>query len=164
MYYFAYGSNMSHRRLRARVPSAVKLDNARLAGHRLRFHKRGRDGSAKCDAQCTGDPAHRVLGVVFDIATAEKPDLDRHEGVGQGYAITPVWVALANGGLIEAYTYTAILTDPTLLPYHWYKQHVLYGALENRLDAAYVQGIREITAIIDPDPARQAKELAIYRA
>ncbi|MGD8932595.1 MAG: gamma-glutamylcyclotransferase [Chromatiales bacterium] len=163
MYYFAYGSNMSHRRLRARVPSAVKLDNASLSGHRLRFQKRGRDGSAKCDAQRTGDPAHRVLGVVFNIAPGQKFDLDRHEGVGQGYAITPVRVALADGGLIEAYTYTAILIDPALLPYQWYKAHVLYGALENRLDTDYVQGIREIASIMDPDSAREARELAIYR-
>jgi hypothetical protein len=163
MHYFAYGSNMSHQRLRARVPSAVKLGNASLTGYRLRFHKRGRDGSAKCDAQRTGDPADRVLGVVFEILAEEKPELDRHEGVGQGYAITPVQVALSDDSLIAAYTYTATLIDPVLQPYAWYKEHVLRGALENRLDAGYVQGILAIAAIVDPDPGREARERAIYR-
>ena len=162
MYYFAYGSNMSYRRLCARVTSAVALSNASLSGYRLRFHKQGRDGSAKCDAQQTGDPAHRVLGVVYDIAAAQKPDLDRHEGVGQGYAITPVRLTLSDGGPIEAYTYTATRIDPQLRPYAWYKEHVLRGALENGLDARYVQDIRAIACLVDPDPKRQTRELAIY--
>ena len=116
MRYFAYGSNMSLRRLRARVPSAVKLDNASLYGHRLRFHKRGRDGSAKCDAQQSGDPSHRVQGVLFDIDPMEKPELDRHEGVGQGYAIKTVPLVLSDGSQALAYTYTATLIDPKLVP------------------------------------------------
>jgi hypothetical protein len=162
MYYFAYGSNMSLRRLRERVPSAVKQGNASLAGHVLRFHKRGRDGSAKCDAQQTGNPTHRVLGVIFDIDPAEKPELDRQEGLGRGYAIKSVQVLSADGRRIKAYTYTATLIDANLRPFAWYKEHVLRGALENRLEADYVQTIREITAVVDPDPDRQTRELAIY--
>ena len=163
MRYFAYGSNMSLRRLRARVASAVRLDNASLYGHRLRFHKRGRDGSAKCDAQQTGDPAHRVLGVVFEIAGAEKPDLDRYEGVGLGYVTQTVQLTLSNGDQLEAYTYIATLIDSALRPFAWYKEHVLRGALENHLDADYIQAIHHIAADIDPDPEREARELAIYR-
>ena len=163
MHYFAYGSNMSLRRLRARVPSAVKLSNASLSSHRLHFHKRGRDGSAKCDARQTDDPAHRVLGVVFEIAAAEKPELDQHEGVGQGYVTEKVRVVMADGCQVDAYTYIATLIDPALQPFGWYKEHVLRGALENRLDADYVQAIRNIDAVSDPDPLRKARELAIYR-
>ena len=48
--YFAYGSNLHPERLRERVPSAESLGVARLEAHVLRFHKRGRDGSGKCDA------------------------------------------------------------------------------------------------------------------
>ena len=163
MYYFAYGSNMSYKRLLARVPSAVKLGNASLSGHRLRFHKQGRDGSAKCDAHHTGIPSHRVLGVVFDIAPEEKPGLDRHEGLGQGYAIKAVRVSFEDGHRVEVYTYTATLIDTSLRPFHWYKEHVLKGAQENQLDAGYLRALREIESIADPDPARQARELAIYR-
>ena len=36
--YFAYGSNLSTPRLRARVPSARKLESAVLTHHRLVFH------------------------------------------------------------------------------------------------------------------------------
>ena len=47
--YFAYGSNMSSVRLRARVNSAQPLGVARLPGHRLRWHMHSLDGSGKCD-------------------------------------------------------------------------------------------------------------------
>ena len=82
---FSYGSNMSQRRLQARVPSARFMAVAELPGHRLRFHKSASDGSAKCNAEDTGNPEDRVIGVVYEIAATEKPDLDRHEALGFGY-------------------------------------------------------------------------------
>jgi len=163
MYYFAYGSNMSLRRLRARVPSAVNYGIASLYGHSLRFHKCGRDGSAKCDALLTREPSHRVLGVVYQIDPADRPGLDRHEGLGQGYAAKRVQLFLAGGERIEAFTYTATLTDPNLHPFTWYKEHVLRGALEHGLDADYIQSIREVDTRVDTDLEREARELAIYR-
>ena len=63
--YFAYGSNLHPARLAARTPSCHALGRAVLARHVLRFHKRGRDGSAKCDAWFTGDPTDRLYGVVY---------------------------------------------------------------------------------------------------
>jgi hypothetical protein len=48
--YFAYGSNMETARLRERMPSAKPLGVAKLSGHELRFHKRSKDGSGKCNA------------------------------------------------------------------------------------------------------------------
>ncbi len=164
MHYFAYGSNMSLRRLRARVPSAVKLDNATLFGHQLKFHKSSQDGSAKCDAHETLDPAHRVLGVVFEIAATDKPELDLKEGLGRGYTVKNVQVTLTGGRLIEAYTYAATLIDAGLKPYHWYKEHVVRGALENQLTAAYIQSIEALESIADPDRERHAAELLIYQS
>ena len=45
--YFAYGSNLSSPRLRARVPSARPEGVARLEGQRLALDKPGRDGTAR---------------------------------------------------------------------------------------------------------------------
>ena len=57
MYYFSYGSNMSIRRFRLRVPSAACIGSGILKGHELRFHKvSSRDGSAKCDVVVTASP------------------------------------------------------------------------------------------------------------
>lgn len=161
--YFAYGSNMSHARLQARVPSAVALTPAELTGHRLRFHKKGLDGSGKCDIEQTGDPADRVFGVVFDIAAAEKPRLDRKEGLGFGYNLKSVVVKTPGGDSLQAFVYYATRTDPTLHPFDWYKTHVLTGARENGLPADYVDAIAAIKAVADPKRQRRQRELALYR-
>ena len=70
--YFAYGSNMSSERLRARTPSATSLGRARLPGYTLRWHKLGRDGSGKCDIEPSNAPRAAVWGVLYEIDSAEK--------------------------------------------------------------------------------------------
>lgn len=160
--YFSYGSNMSLRRLRARVPVAQRFGVALLRSHRLRFHKRGRDGSAKCDAQHSGNPADRVLGVLFRLPVAGKALLDSYEGLGNGYRQKQVPVHLENGLVVHVMTYCATHIDPLLKPFSWYKTHVLTGAAENRLPPAYIGSIERVAAIDDPDPVRHAQELSIY--
>ena len=85
MNYFAYGSNMALDRLRQRVSSACFLGVYTLNKHDLRFHKVGRDNSAKCDAFYTGSDADVVEGVAFEVDPKEVVDLDRAEDLGKGY-------------------------------------------------------------------------------
>ncbi|MCG7995459.1 MAG: gamma-glutamylcyclotransferase [Candidatus Thiodiazotropha taylori] len=162
MLYFAYGSNMSSRRLRERVPSARFRSTATLEAHELRFHKRSRDGSAKCDALETHNPQHRVIGVVFEIAQAEKAELDRHEGLGYGYEEKQVSLLTGSAESLTAFTYYATHIDSLLKPYSWYKHHVLSGAREHQLPTTYLDRIERIEAIIDPNSARHVLEMAIY--
>ncbi|MDR9436957.1 MAG: gamma-glutamylcyclotransferase family protein [Thiohalophilus sp.] len=163
MYYFAYGSNMSTRRIMARAPSATKLSTAVLAGHRLAFHKiSDNDDTAKCDACVTGDATDCVHGVVFAIAEKDKPALDRAEGLGRGYAEKVVQVSLTDGNVVEAITYYAIRIDPALKPLDWYKSHVIRGAREHGLPEAYIRAIESVEHIEDADNERREKELSIY--
>lgn len=159
---FCYGSNMSQRRLQARVPSARFVAVAELPAHRLRFHKSAGDGSAKCDAEKTGNPEDRVIGVVYEIADAEKPDLDRHEALGFGYDEKQVELRSEMGNL-QAWVYYATRINDSLKPFHWYKDHVLIGARENGLPADYIARIEAVESIDDPRPERHGRELAIYR-
>lgn len=163
MIYFSYGSNMSLRRLQQRTPSAAVIEVAELIGHKLMFHKRGRDGSAKCDAAETGCLEDRVIGVLYEIQDSEKATLDLMEGLGNGYEEKAVVVKIPWGSVIEAQTYYATHIDASLKPYHWYKAHVLQGARENELPAPYVQIIESFASIADPNPERHDLELAIYR-
>lgn len=158
MNYFAYGSNMSLRRLQARVPAARPLGTAVLAGHALRFHKAGRDGSAKCDAFHTADVSDAIHGVLFHIDDAGKSVLDRVEGLGAGYDEKQVTLACGT----TAITYVATHIDEGLLPFHWYKQHVLVGAREARLPVDYVGLIECHPSREDPDAARHARETSIH--
>ncbi|GGC01905.1 hypothetical protein GCM10011352_30060 [Marinobacterium zhoushanense] len=162
MHYFAYGSNMSIARLRNRVPSAKRLGRYRLESHDLRFHKCGGDGSGKCDAFYTGNREHQVIGVLYHIDPLEKPALDRAEGLGVGYGEKQVVVVGPAGELIEANTYWAMMTDPQMKPFTWYLNHVLVGAHEVALPAPYVDRIRLIESVEDPDRERDALERAIH--
>ncbi|MCW9012971.1 MAG: gamma-glutamylcyclotransferase [Gammaproteobacteria bacterium] len=164
IHYFSYGSNMSIRRLLARVPSAKKADVGILEKHQLKFHKISKkDGSAKCDAYKTGNPEHKLYGVVFFIAEDEKPELDRNEGLGYGYEQKIVEILLNTGKTIDAFTYYATSISPELKPLDWYKEHVLRGARENDLPVEHIRSIEIIEHIEDSDPDRRDNELSIYR-
>jgi len=153
---------MSTPRLIARVPSARPVCTARLENHRLMFHKKGRDGSAKCDVEQTDDGEAGVYGVVFRILAAEKILLDEHEGLGRGYGEKPVLLCSGPESSLTAVTYFATHIDENLKPYHWYKEHVIRGAREHNLPPEYVQAIREIDSIADPDEQNHQDELSIY--
>jgi len=158
--YFAYGSNMSLRRLRhaERAPSAVLLGTASLAAYRLVFDKHGRDGSAKADCLPTGDTVDVVLGGLFVIDAAHRPALDRVES---GYTPTLVEVVSAQGPL-QALTYLAGDRHAGLQPYEWYLRHVVEGARELALPSPYLGLIEQVQARADEDAARAAREMALY--
>ncbi|MEE2023518.1 gamma-glutamylcyclotransferase family protein [Alkalimonas mucilaginosa] len=162
MLYFAYGSNLSLARLRQRVPSAERLGVYRLPGYQLRFHKASTDGSAKCDAFFTGDSSHQVFGAVYKMDPAERPVLDQAESLGTGYNAKQVWVQHSDGHSLEALIYYAIRIRDDVIPYDWYKHHVLVGAQEVQLPGYYLQSIEAVMAVPDPDCRRAAQEWAIH--
>jgi len=159
--YFAYGSNMSSRRLAARVSLSRAVSVAALRGHRLAFHKIGKDGSAKCDVASTGNPTDVVYGVLCAIPPSEKKPLDGIEGLGNGYAQKAVVVTSESGEEFEAVTYYATNIDASLKPRDWYVEHVLRGAREHGLPAEYIREIEAFESI--PDPENHEKEMAIYK-
>ena len=162
MRYFAYGSNMSTRRLKARIDSARRVSVAHLPRHELRWHKQGRDGSGKCDVHYTGDDRHVVIGVLFEIDKRDKLLLDRFEGLGNGYREQAIELFGSAGECWRAFTYQATLVDPAVLPYHWYKRHVLEGALEHGLPLHYIERLETVISRDDPDRKRHRHELQIY--
>jgi hypothetical protein len=162
MYYFAYGSNMSLPRLQQRVPSATALGVAVLQGHRLVFHKAGRDGSAKCDAAVSPRRSDSVHGVLCHMASRHKPRLDEAEGLGRGYEHKTINLQLTDGSIRVALTYYATDIDANLRPYSWYLEHVMRGAHAHRLPDFYTMAIAGVDTVQDPDQERHRMELAIY--
>lgn len=163
LFYFAYGSNMSSRRLRQRVPSARPLDVARLDGHRLAWHKQGRDGSGKCDI-APARPDDAVYGVVYVMDGAHRPHLDQAEGLGWGYELKHVELWLTGGESLTAFTYRAIRIDPSYVPYDWYRDHVLIGAREHNLPDHYVRLIENVPTFEDLDKRRERMERQLYES
>jgi len=163
IYYFAYGSNMSIKRLQSRVPSATAIDIATLYEHELKFHKHSTvDNSAKCDAKETNNIKDYIIGVVFELAKKEKYLLDHAEGLGQGYETKDVEVFFNKNKTVTAFTYYATLINPELKPYLWYKEHVVRGAIENNIPKAYINKLKTVQAIDDPDLSRHEFELSLY--
>ncbi|MCU7875164.1 MAG: gamma-glutamylcyclotransferase [Candidatus Thiodiazotropha sp. (ex Lucinoma borealis)] len=161
MLYFSYGSNMSTRRLIDRVPSAKFISVASLSEHKLKFHKKSKYGSAKCDAFRTNDSIDVMYGVIFEILASEKPALDEKEGINNGYEEKHVTVVSDSGEKFTVVTYYATNIDASLKPCDWYIEHVLRGAQEHGLPIAYIEEIKAIESI--PDPDNYEKEMQIYR-
>lgn len=160
MYYFAYGSNMSSRRLLARVPSAKSLGVAFLHGYEMNFSKPSHDGSAKCTIE--PDPHASTLGVIFKLPADQRYTLDRIEGQNFGYEVCDIQITTQSGETVQAFTYIGTDLDKQLKPYSWYKHHVIAGALEHGITTQYIDKIRSIEAIDDPDPERHQYEMSIY--
>lgn len=160
-HYFAYGSNMSVRRLQQRTPSAKLLGVAILDAHVLAFNKHSLiDGSAKCTIARSSSDC--VYGVLYRINTSELEILDSYEGRGRGYDRIFVDVKDAQGVQHRAQTYLGTRLLENIRPYSWYHHHVLVGAREARLPGDYIRAIENIAVIEDPDRDREAGELAIY--
>jgi cation transport regulator ChaC len=125
MKYFAYGSNMLEERLQSpkRVPDATFEATCSVRGYRLRFHKRSKDQSGKCNIVKTDSARDVVYGVVFEVPDDQLETLDSTEGVGQGYHHDyniPVQLADGTETPILAYVADSNAIDESLIPYEWY--------------------------------------------
>ncbi len=158
--YFAYGSNMLTERLAARCPSARVVGPARAEGHRLSFDKTGHGPSGKATLlPASGDV---VPGVLFEVAIAERGQLDEAEG--PGYARIEAFAVIDGRGEERvAMTYLAHphYLDRGLKPVDWYKALVVAGATQHGLDFAHREAIRTIEAIPDPEPDHPRRRAAI---
>ena len=153
MLYFAYGSNMSRARIEKRLGPCVLQGHAWLPGYGLRFHKRGADGSAKCDAwripQKSSDET--LHGVLHALDASQRERLDGFEGAG--YRVE--WVrALTKASYVRCFLYVTRpeAIDASLRPFAWYHTYVLEGAKENALPGAYIKRLEAVANQILEDP------------
>jgi len=165
--YFSYGSNMLSSRLKARTPSAIATGIGHIEGRLLNFDKISTDAagntSGKVTINRTSDAGARVWGVLYTISLDEMGALDAAEGVPTHYRQEDVQV-VTNKGTVTAKAYVAVQktpSDPTYLPYHWYKALVVAGAAEHHLPVGYTEWLRTFASQEDPDPIRRAEGEAI---
>lgn len=144
--YFAYGSNMLTSRLRERCKSAQPVGVATLPGYSLKWHKRSQDGSGKCDIVASDESAALVHGVLFEIDSSQKSNLDRAEGLGHGYTQADFTV-LRNLKAVKAIAYVATDIDASLKPFDWYHDYVVDGAIEHGLPDAYIAALKAVETV-----------------
>lgn len=160
MYYFAYGSNMLTARLAQRVPAVAPVGPARLAGHELRCHLRGGDGSGKCNVVEAGQQSV-VHGVLYQLDPSRLERLHAAEGPAYDFLTLPV---LTGAEAVEAAVYRgrSDWLDDSLIPFDWYMRFVVGGAREHGLPDDYVQWLAGITTRQDPDPDRAYTNWRIF--
>ena len=156
MRYAAYGSNLHPLRLGERLPSARLVGTGFLPDWSLRFHKLSKDRSGKCSIVSGDEGAYFAI---FDISDDDKLELDRIEGVGNGYGSTSLHIP--SFGDCATYIAEASHVDDALRPYDWYREFVLAGAAFHVFPADYVARIAAVRAIPDPDIERRARQWAL---
>ena len=156
MLYFGYGSNMPKARIEKRLGPVERLGAASLTGYTLRFHKRSKDGSGKCDALRTDNRDDRLWGALNRLSDEQVAKLDKCEG--PDYSRITVQVIFGKQ-TVDAALYVAKPDAVTseLHPFDWYKDLVLIGARELCLPIGYIETIEAVHDEPDPDPQRAAK-------
>ena len=150
-------------RLQERCPSAQFVGSAYVCGYELRFSKRSKDCSGKATIVESKGNHEKLYGALFQIEKAELPDLDKAEGSGYERRDDFVVVKMADNEEIEVTTYFAKpgATGEFLKPYGWYKQLVLWAAVQAKLPASYLAKLVAIEADRDTDCQRNNSALGL---
>ena len=143
--YFAYGANLDTVAMAQRCPRSRVLGPARLARHRFALIKEG-------FATVVRDPRGMVHGLLYDLAFADIPALDRYEDVAGGlYVKVTQPVLRANGGSARALLYVGRggeAADAHRQP--GYLEGVVAAATAVGLPDAYVAGLRSFVPGLTP--------------
>jgi gamma-glutamylcyclotransferase len=161
--YFAYGSNMLTERLRERCPSAKPLRIGTLKGYNLEFSKPSADRSGKGTIVKSSTIDAQVLGVLFEIASAERGRLDEAEGYRQGYDRRPDFAVdhLNDGTSAQATSYFATAFDRSLKSYDWYRALVIGGAKQHGLPKEWIADLERIAFSVDGELNRPNRLIAL---
>ena len=120
----------------------------------LRFNKKSDiDGSAKCNI---ADGGGGLYVAVYEIDLSEKTQLDRIEGLGDGYQETTICVP----GFGDCWIYLAEdhAIDESLQPVDWYKEMVILGCRYYEFPVEYLSQIEVAQAYSDNDVERRQEE------
>jgi len=96
--YFAYGSNMDRDMMARRCPRSKAVGPARLARHRLAVMREGW-------LTVVAAPGGAVHGLLWDLALADVPALDRYERVASSLYVKRFEPVLAAHGARRALVY-----------------------------------------------------------
>jgi len=142
-HYFAYGSNMSARRIRHRLGWAPSRIATVLPNYVLAFDKQSSDGGK---ANICFSSGNIVEGVLYFVRELDLLVLDEYEGVAeQQYVRQEFEVQDRAGHQIPAMAYIALNTGQESRPTREYLNYLLEG--EHLLSPEYVTRLEEIATL-----------------
>jgi len=131
--YFAYGSNMDQAAMLQRCPASKPLGIGRLMRHRFIIFDEGY-------ASVVRDPQRAVWGMVWDLALADVPALDRYESLSTGLYTKVIQPVVTEQGPRRAMVYVGRSTRPgAALP--GYMEGVIEAARHAGLPEDYVRSL-----------------------
>ncbi len=137
--YFAYGSNMDCAAMAARCPRSAPAGLARLPRHRFALMRQGY-------ATVVRDSRRDVWGLLWTLALADVPALDRWEEISRGlYSKTTQPVVRAGGAAVRALLYVGGPADPAGPPVPGtYGEGVVCAARDIGVPASYADELERI--------------------
>lgn len=159
--YFAYGANVHPGWLRRRAPTAVAMMPGELPGHRIMFHKRGRDGAGRSNAW-PAEVSDRLPGMLYRVQAQE---FARLGAAGAGYRADEVLIETSAGPL-TALTWRARPEEIEngLRPWDWYVALIRAGAALHGLPASHCRWLESVAVAVDPDRARAVAAFAVIES
>ncbi len=134
--YFSYGANMDRAAMAERCPRSTPLGAAALMRHRLAIMREGWLTVAR-------DAGARVHGVLWDLALADIPALDRFEGIADGLYVKATQPVVAPGGAKRALLYLGTNAGPGL-PRADYLRDVLAAARGWELPGEAIEALQRL--------------------
>jgi sulfite reductase (NADPH) flavoprotein alpha-component len=151
-YYFGYGSNLSVIALRAKGVVPLRSEPAILEGWRLTFNVPDFFPIEGGTGNIEPGPDDTVHGVLHACRDRDFASLDRLEALGVTYDRIVLSVMTYDGRRRSAYVYVGIAAnlDNHLCPSERYRNILARGAVDMRLDPAYVDRLLAIPTLQRP--------------
>jgi hypothetical protein len=131
--YFAYGSNMDQAAMLQRCPASKPVGIARLMRHRFIIFDEGY-------ASVVRDPHRVVWGMVWDLALADVPALDRYESLSTGLYSKVIQPVVTAQGPRRAVVYVGRSAKPGA-PLPGYMEGVIEAAQHAGLPEDYIRSL-----------------------
>jgi hypothetical protein len=132
--YFAYGSNMDLAAMAKRCPGSKSVGLGRLMRHRFVIFEGGY-------ASVVRDPQRAVWGMLWDLALADVPALDRYESLSAGLYTKVIQPILTERGPRQAVVYIG-RSAKTGAPKPGYMETVVEAAEHAGLPPDYIRGLK----------------------
>lgn len=145
MIYFAYGSNMSRRRLEERVGAVEKKGRHLLKGYKQTFTKEGLDKSGKGNIELSSES--HVYGVAYVLTQSQFESLKEYE---KGYDVCELTVEDNNFAELKVHTFIATKPSTGLSPTADYFAHYLEGMEENNFPDEYIEVLSQRAGLKSP--------------
>lgn len=138
MYYFAYGSNMSHHQMQERCPTSRFIGAVKLKDYCFVYdgYSPRRKGAV---ANIVPMPGSHVLGGLYEITQECLDNLDRYEEYPNTYNRMRIQVEDQDGQLYhDVITYYRPAKEPGI-PSTDYRKIVISGAIDCGIPKSYIQ-------------------------